>query len=314
MSNTIAVNANDIIQIIDNDALEPDGNGATSVWLSIDGGESFDLGRISPEPAVRWSPEQIDEVHGIADQPTGLRLTVNRGPVVPEHITLVTEPVTPERPLIDFSDANRDRSKVRAYAELLISNVNKDETNVLLRQVADGGKVDAYALNAVLPDALSGCVTRWDVVGAPRHKGTKAVRAIAYIVNATLTNHADGLPVLEPGSRSPRIAELEGEVSNLQAQVERREADYALRLRDIERHREAYDRVVNAANQQATDHREVTNRLENVIQAQATRLDDIQGHTDGLRAVLGYAISHLDPALLDRIAGFGDAHGIEVVQ
>lgn len=115
------------------------------------------------------------------------------------------------RPTIDFSGSSR--LTARSYASDLVSRVNKPETNDVLRQVANGQQVDAYALAAALLDAQRHVATRFGQSMQRRREGEKAAH-LGYIAHAVLANHADGLPVYEGGQRSAKIEELKREVEH----------------------------------------------------------------------------------------------------
>jgi hypothetical protein len=112
------------------------------------------------------------------------------------------------RPTIDFSDVDIDRSKARRYAEALDSRVLKAENRETLQAIARGERVDAYAANRAVTEALSSCATRAGQSMA-RRRMTEMGRHLGYIVQGVLENHADGLPGMEPGVRSHKIKVLE---------------------------------------------------------------------------------------------------------
>lgn len=131
----------------------------------------------------------------------------------------VVEDEPPARPMIDFSDAEMDRSTAREYASDLRSNVLKHESNAILQDVANGESVDAYALNAALTDAMSSCATR-AAQSLARREMTKKVRHLAYIVQAVLENHADNLPAYAEGQRSRAVAEAKSALAHARVEID----------------------------------------------------------------------------------------------
>ena len=114
------------------------------------------------------------------------------------------------RPTIDFSG---DRRKLtREYAGTVNSRILDKEHRATLAHASNGGTVDAYALNAALTAAMSSCATRAGTSPA-RRELTKKVRHLAYITQAVIENHADGLPVYAEGDRSRLVEDLKTQVS-----------------------------------------------------------------------------------------------------
>lgn len=136
-----------------------------------------------------------------------------------ERIASSDEPTEhPARPLIDFSGSSR--ATARTYAAAHVSRTNKAETNALLREVAAGGKVDAYALNEALLDAMRGATTRAGQSPLRRTYG-KQIAYLGHIVQAVLDSHADGLPAYAEGDRSRAVEDMREAVQAATAEVER---------------------------------------------------------------------------------------------
>lgn len=119
---------------------------------------------------------------------------------------------TSTRPLIDFSLSRY--ATAREYAAEANSRVLKDSSQVVLDDVASGLKVDAYALNEAVLDAMRSATTRKGQSMARRDLATK-IAHLGHIVQAVLESHADGLPAYAEGDRSRKIETLEGEIAAL---------------------------------------------------------------------------------------------------
>lgn len=206
-------------------------------------------------------------------------------PTETQEVTTVSD--TPNRPLIDFSGSSR--ATARSYASDLVSRVNKPETNDVLRAVANGQQVDAYALAEALLDAQRHVATRFGQSMQRRREGEKAAH-LGYIAHAVLANHADGLPVYESGQRSRKIEELEAEVADLRASVKRANETLAETAADLER--EAVKHASTIENLIATD------EAWNAAKAEAARLRAIHAYAYGL-------LSETDRA---RVQGFEDGY------
>lgn len=201
----------------------------------------------------------------------------------------------PARPMIDFSGPSR--TTAREYAETLKSRINKPETNDLLHQIVNGGKVDAYDLNGVLADVFSGCATR-GAQSPLRREHTKKARHIAHIVQAVLENHADSLPAYETGERSRKIEALTHERDLIQSEYVRDTS--ALRTeRD-----EAFTKVAEKCGEistltlAASDERrrlcaDIDNKQES-INALYERIADLKAESDAMQADLDAAQAAID--------------------
>lgn len=234
---------------------------------------------------------------------------------------------TPARPMIDFSDAERDRSQARQYAADLDSRVLKPENRAVLQAASRGEKVDAYDLNRAVTEGLSSCATRLGQSMA-RRELTRKGRHLGYIAQAVLENHADGLPGMEPGARSRKIETLEGQIAALEAagrdalaQVEpltarldeERQARESLiaihngRLKTLANERdEARDRAVKAEYAAELLDERVTEVVAEKTYAEA-KLSDAEAEIAWLRATLEYAQTFADSETVARVLGFQDA-------
>jgi hypothetical protein len=210
------------------------------------------------------------------------------------------------RPLIRFDDADVDRSTARRYAADIISRVNKPKTNEVMEAVA-------YDLAEACTDAMRHVATRFGQSMVRRREGEK-VAHLAYIAHAVLANHADGLPVYEPGARSRRVEELSLEVEHagvvnqtLTADLTkernaRREAER--QYLDAQRRAETAEGALAALKAAANDEvtrlgMAVNSNLEAALQSMAER--------DEVAQVLLYALEHLDAEKRQRVFGFWDA-------
>lgn len=112
---------------------------------------------------------------------------------------------TSTRPTVDFgADA---RGTARAYAVAANSRVLPPPAQKLLKQAAQGAKVDAYDLNDALTHAMRSASTRLGQSMA-RRELTRKIAHLAHITQAVLEAHADGLPVYDDqGVRSRKIEE-----------------------------------------------------------------------------------------------------------
>lgn len=202
---------------------------------------------------------------------------------------------TTTRPTIDFSGnggvTGTDRSTARAYANDLISRVNKAETNDLLTQVAEGHtEVDAYALAEALLDAMRHVSTRFGQSMARRRAGEK-VAHIGYIAHAVLANHADGLPVYEQGERSRVVEDVKTALVEAREEVEAVTAAYERRGREVEEVRtkaaEQHSRLVAAANEEIDQIKAERDNL-------AAKLRVAEIERDAAAATIGYVCERLD--------------------
>jgi hypothetical protein len=212
------------------------------------------------------------------------------------------------RPTIDFS--TESRRTAREYAQAAMSRILEPQHNKILQQVVRGSAtVDAYALNEALTAAMRACATRFGQ-SMMRRDATRKVAYLAHITQAVLENHADGLPVYEPGARSRKIETLEGEVAALQrAGVQSLAADLVAernRVADLIREKTDLENRVNGAVNEATT--EINGLLE--------KLSGEQGVNRALTATLAYALGLMsegdDLSLPSMVLGFMDAHGIEI--
>lgn len=163
----------------------------------------------------------------------------------------------------------------KTYAEDLITRVIPDWANKTLRAAASGREVSAWDLHCALDQALSAAATR-GATSPQRRIHTREARHLIYKCDAVIEAHLAGLEPVDPGARSPRIAELSREVENL-----RREID--------ENHAQA---VAEGATLQAT----IDDLLERL-----SHLDDVHTRT---AKVLEYAVSHLDDLGRAKVEGY----------
>lgn len=210
-------------------------------------------------------------------------------------------PVDPEtgRPTIDFSDADRDRSKARMAARAAQSRVLDAEHNAVLQQVIDGERVDAYALNAALTQAMSAAATRHGQ-SMGRRDLTRQIRHLAYIVQAVLENHADGLPAMESGARSPRIKALEIEIEHAGVVNQSLTAD-------LTKLRQERSDLTQAA---SDERRRLCGQIDSLVDV-ANKRDALLAETvadrDLLAEVVAYAFEGMTACQQQRVLGFMDA-------
>lgn len=216
--------------------------------------------------------------------------------------TMIPTPRT-TRPMVDFSGSSR--ATAREYAAAANSRVLEESSQKVLRSASQGRMVDAYALNAAITDAMRSCSTRLGQSMARRDLNRK-VAYLGHICQAVLENHADGLPVYEPGQRSRLVEELRLEVEHagvvnqsltrdLSAERERT----AALIREKTQAEVAFDDLKKAANAEIDRiGAAVNHNLEVATEALADR--------DTLGAVLCYALEHLDAEARQRVFGYWD--------
>lgn len=205
------------------------------------------------------------------------------------------------RPLIRFDDRDIDRSTARRYANDLISRVNKPETNEILGAVADGCEVDAYRLAEAVLDAMRHVSTRFGQSMVRRRAGEKAAH-LGYIAHAVLANHADSLPPLEPGARSPRIAELELEIEHAGVVNQQLSADLVEARRQASVARRSIFGLKRAANNEIT-------RLHAEVARLSAESASLEASRDVFAAGVAYATELLPPCAQQRLFGYLD--GVE---
>jgi len=98
------------------------------------------------------------------------------------------------------------------YVAAANSRVLPDWAQEVLDAAENGQEVNAWTLHAALDQALSACAHR-DGQSPIRRRRAAQVRHLIYKVDAVLENFIEGLPPVEPGARSPKIARLEEELS-----------------------------------------------------------------------------------------------------
>lgn len=145
-----------------------------------------------------------------------------------------------------------------------------------LKAAALGMEVNAWDLDRALIQALSAVATGGSRRG-DRDAVARQIRHLLYKTEAVIENWATGLPPYEGGPRSPRIAELERELSNAAAAL--RESGS-----DILRLEEQLSQVEGDWARLAASARETSDRLNYTL----SLVDDVtkarvEGYTDGLR-------------------------------
>lgn len=196
------------------------------------------------------------------------------------------------------------------YAKAANSRVLKPQSQETLKAAAAGFEVDAYALNAALTDAMSSAATRHGQ-SMGRRELTRKIRHLAYIVQAVLENHADGLPAYEIGERSRHVEALKAANLGIREQREQAKRDLA----------EAQDVALAAINETEKTAKALT-EYKDAADAEFTRLGAAYGEVhQKLQAAerereayaqgLAYALERLDLLVgekeAQRVLGFLDA-------
>lgn len=211
-------------------------------------------------------------------------------------------------------DFGLDRyATAREYAARARSRVLPSDANEVFDAAAAGEKVNVLALNAALPKAFSAAATRYGQSPA-RRQATKELRHLSHIATSTIANIVNGLPPVESGQRSPRIAELEAEVAALKAQAKadcpcedsvavgaaiaeaKDEVDKQVRLRE-----EAEANVKRLKG--------LINNLEADFEAVTIKNDDLVKEARENQAVLDYALGLLDFYKQVQVNGFRVGYG-----
>lgn len=108
----------------------------------------------------------------------------------------------------------------RQYALRSNSRMLSPEQRKVLDKAAKGEEVDVWNFHLAVTAALSLAATRAGQSKA-RREYTKMARHLLYISGAVVANSLAGLPPVQPGQRSPKIAEQEREIEDLRATVKR---------------------------------------------------------------------------------------------
>lgn len=190
-----------------------------------------------------------------------------------------------DREYIPFS-LTKETSK--RYAALSNSRKLEDDQRNVLDAAANGQEVDAWAFHTAVTAALSLAATRAGQ-SMGRREYTKMARHLLYISGAVLENSLRGLPPVDPGTRSPKIAEQKREIDDLRATVQRMAADV----------RRANDAVEAEKTLRAEAIVEKTE-----VEAAWKRLAE-SGRNQ--RRQFDYAMSLLDTESKFKVVGFGDA-------
>lgn len=193
-------------------------------------------------------------------------------------------------PTIDFSV---DRyATAREYAAGLSSRVNKDETNTVLDRIAEGHIVAAHDVIDILPDVFSGATTRISNSQGRRDQA-KRIRHLAYIANAVVRNHAEGLPTYEPGERSPALRDANETIRRLEHEAE-----------SLKSHVGEATTEVEAATRRLMSLQADYDRLNGVLANNQDLLQDSIAERAVLQDTLDYAIGQGDEKLRHLVVGF----------
>jgi hypothetical protein len=191
----------------------------------------------------------------------------------------------PGRDIIPFS---LTKETSRQYALHQKSKRLDEEQNLVLDEAGNGREVDAVEFRKAVTAALSLAATRAGQ-SMGRREWTKECRHLLYIVDAVLDNALAGLPPVDPGTRSPKIAEQSQEIDDLRASLERKN-------RDVEAAREAL-----AA--ELSNHSRTVTALDEVSDAWSRLAES----TKNQRRQFDYALSLMDTESKFKVVGFGDA-------
>lgn len=190
-----------------------------------------------------------------------------------------------ERAYIPFT-LTKETSK--AYATKQASRSLEADTNAVLRAAGRGEEVDAWAFHTAVTAALSLAATR-DGQSMGRRNWTRECRHLLYISGAVIENSLRGLPPVDPGTRSPKIAEQKREIDDLRNTVSRLAAEA----------------------QQASFALEEEKARVGALIAEKTDLQAINARwveTNGVkRRQFDYAMSLLDSESRFKVVGYGDA-------
>jgi cell division septum initiation protein DivIVA len=217
-------------------------------------------------------------------------------------------PEAPERPLVDFSGPSR--LTARTYAHEAVSKVLKPESNTILKQAAAGEKVDAYALNAAVTDAMRSATTRNGQSMGRRRQAEKFAH-LGHIVQAVLENHADSLPAYPEGERSRVAFDAKRALAEAKAEVDRLTGALLNEQNLVAEQRAERATLVEAAS--AERRRLVAEIGENHAQAVAegatlqAKIEEAEAQADEICEVFGYAFVLLDADQQQRVLGFWDA-------
>jgi hypothetical protein len=221
----------------------------------------------------------------------------------------------------------------RAYARKAKSRSLAPWANKVLTEAADGESVDVLKFRKAATQALSLAATR-DGVSTGRRKWATEARHLLHWADAIIDQHVGGLPIYEPGARSPRIRELEA----LHADVAKALADAKRELDHQSKVNQSLTRDLTGARQErstltqaASDERrrlcaEIDGlkracrrwtetlhnadvRIADLIKEKSTAevsLEDATRDRDHFATALEYALSLLPKDQRERVFGFQD--------
>jgi hypothetical protein len=191
----------------------------------------------------------------------------------------------PERERIPFS---LTKTVSQGYAFHQKSRNLTPEQNQVLQAASEGAEVDAIDFRKAVTAALSLAATRAGQSMA-RREWTKECRHLLYIVDAVLDNAYLGLPPVDAGTRSPKIAEQKREIEDLRNTVSR----LAGELQQTQFNVDTEKARVGALIVEKTDAEAQVARLKEAGSRKSTQME--------------YAMSLLDDQSRFKVVGFGDA-------
>lgn len=194
----------------------------------------------------------------------------------------------PQVPRVRFSLTKDTSREYAANQTTHKARVLDDDANATLKVASQGLEVDAADFRDAVIKALSAATTR-DGASPARRERAKQCRHLLYIVNAVLDNARAGLPPVDPGARSPRIAELEAQVARLEANRAERDGQALVAADRVS----VLEQEVRERREQAETLRTRIDRLvlergyvaDNLLSDSA--LAQLQGYRDGLLAQRG---------------------------
>ena len=157
----------------------------------------------------------VYEVTGCRDTESGFQIRINDGNTEYGSDWFVyAEAVGP-----DYIPFTLTKETSKEYAARSNSrNLDEDQRRVL-DKAAKGQEVDAVAFRKAVTAALSLAATRAGQSRA-RRDYTRMARHLLYIVDAVIDNALQGLPPVDAGTRSPKIAEQQREIEDLRVTVQ----------------------------------------------------------------------------------------------
>lgn len=192
----------------------------------------------------------------------------------------------------------------RTYAKNAASRVLPPWANKVLKAAASGEEVDVVEFRKAATMALSLASTRAGR-SMGRREWAKQARHLTYWADALIDQHLQGLPVYEPGARSPKIRELEKALTQATAELDKQTET----VRNLRNERGS---LTEAASEERRRLCAEIDNLKVIVQQNDVTLDGLYQECNELHAALEYAFTLLLASDQSRLAGFRDGYAQHV--